>query len=191
MCQHQPWCQGWPTLDRLAARIVADQPGQGWSLLCNGVIVFDNGGELLPMAVPSLRAASSVRPGGLGRLSGSAVSQMSPVKHRSAEENHAYPREFLWRGSRNSPRRSRRPGSTSPPRPGTPGTGRHAHERHGPANADPARRGRPLKADHCVRRPGSGRSVSPGSSSCRDPRGTFQRLGRAKAVAGAARSWPG
>ena len=83
----------------------------------------------------------SVRPGGRGRLSGSAVSQMSPVKHRSAEENHAYLREFLWRGSQNSPRRSRRPGSTSPPRPGTPGTRRHAHEWHGPANAGPARRG--------------------------------------------------
>jgi hypothetical protein len=27
---------------------VADQPGQGWSLLCNGVILFDDGGELLP-----------------------------------------------------------------------------------------------------------------------------------------------
>jgi hypothetical protein len=27
---------------------VADQPGQGWSLLCNGVIEFDDGGELLP-----------------------------------------------------------------------------------------------------------------------------------------------
>jgi hypothetical protein len=26
---------------------VADQPGQGWSLLCNGVIEFDDGGELL------------------------------------------------------------------------------------------------------------------------------------------------
>jgi hypothetical protein len=32
----------------LAAWIVADQPGQGWSLLCNGVILFDDGGELLP-----------------------------------------------------------------------------------------------------------------------------------------------
>jgi hypothetical protein len=28
--------------------MVADQPGQGWSLLCNGVILFDDGGELLP-----------------------------------------------------------------------------------------------------------------------------------------------
>ena len=48
MCQHQPRCPEWPTPDHLAARIVADQPGQGWSLLCNGVILFDDGGELLP-----------------------------------------------------------------------------------------------------------------------------------------------
>jgi len=48
MCQHQPRCPQWAAPDHLAARIVADQPGQGWSLLCNGVIVFDDGGELLP-----------------------------------------------------------------------------------------------------------------------------------------------
>jgi len=48
MCQHQPRCPRWTAPDHLAARIVADQPGQGWSLLCNGVIVFDDGGELLP-----------------------------------------------------------------------------------------------------------------------------------------------
>jgi hypothetical protein len=38
---------------------VADQPGQGWSLLCNGVILFDDGGELLP----DRRAAMSERLG--------------------------------------------------------------------------------------------------------------------------------
>lgn len=48
MCQHQPRCPQWPAPDHLAARIVADHPAQGWSLLCNGVIVFDDGGELLP-----------------------------------------------------------------------------------------------------------------------------------------------
>jgi hypothetical protein len=48
MCQHEPRCPEWRALDHLAAQIVADQPGQGWSLLCNGVIVFDDGGELLP-----------------------------------------------------------------------------------------------------------------------------------------------
>jgi Family of unknown function (DUF5999) len=48
MCQHQPRCPEWPAPDHLAARIVADQPRQGWSLLGNGVIEFDDGGELLP-----------------------------------------------------------------------------------------------------------------------------------------------
>jgi len=48
MCQHHPECPHWPAPDHLAARIVADHPEQGWRLLCNGVIVFDDGGELLP-----------------------------------------------------------------------------------------------------------------------------------------------
>jgi hypothetical protein len=48
MCTHQPPCPRWAASDRRAARIVSDQVGQGWSLLCNGVIVFDDGGELLP-----------------------------------------------------------------------------------------------------------------------------------------------
>ena len=52
MCQHQPRCPEWPTPDYLTARIVADQPRQGWSLLCNGVIVSDDGGELLPDGCP-------------------------------------------------------------------------------------------------------------------------------------------
>jgi hypothetical protein len=30
---------------------VASHPEQGWSLLCNGVVLFDDGGELPP--VPS------------------------------------------------------------------------------------------------------------------------------------------
>jgi len=49
----------WPAPDHLAARIVADQPGQGWSLLCNGVILFDDGGELFP----DHSAAASGHPG--------------------------------------------------------------------------------------------------------------------------------
>lgn len=34
--------------DRDAARIVVSHPEQGWSLLCNGVILFEDTGELLP-----------------------------------------------------------------------------------------------------------------------------------------------
>lgn len=34
--------------DREAARVVAHHPEQGWSLLCNGVLLFEDTGELLP-----------------------------------------------------------------------------------------------------------------------------------------------
>jgi len=45
--------------DRDAARTVAFHPEQGWSLLCNGVIVFDDMGEILPGggAIPPHRPA--------------------------------------------------------------------------------------------------------------------------------------
>jgi hypothetical protein len=34
--------------DREAARLVAYHPEQWWGLLCNGVVCFDDCGELLP-----------------------------------------------------------------------------------------------------------------------------------------------
>jgi hypothetical protein len=48
MCTHQPPCPPADRPDHDAARTVACHPEQGWSLLCNGVIVFDDLGELLP-----------------------------------------------------------------------------------------------------------------------------------------------
>lgn len=48
MCQHQPPCPAADAIDRDAARVVASFPEQGWSLLCNGVVVFDDFGEILP-----------------------------------------------------------------------------------------------------------------------------------------------
>jgi uncharacterized protein DUF5999 len=48
MCSHQPTCPASDQHDREAARVVAGHPEQGWSLLCNGVVVFDDTGELLP-----------------------------------------------------------------------------------------------------------------------------------------------
>ena len=47
-CQHQPPCPAASQPDRLAAVVVRAHPDQGWSLLCNGVVVFDDGGCLLP-----------------------------------------------------------------------------------------------------------------------------------------------
>ncbi len=48
MCKHQPPCPAAESPDREAARVMAAHPEQGWGLLCNGVILFDDTGELLP-----------------------------------------------------------------------------------------------------------------------------------------------
>jgi len=48
MCEHQPRCPSASAVDHLAARSVACHPEQGWSRLCNGVVLFDDSGELLP-----------------------------------------------------------------------------------------------------------------------------------------------
>jgi hypothetical protein len=47
-CQHQSPCPSADSPDRDAAQTVASHPEQGWSLLCNGVLLFEDTGELLP-----------------------------------------------------------------------------------------------------------------------------------------------
>jgi hypothetical protein len=47
-CHHFPPCPVATAPDRHAARTVATHPEQGWGLLCNGVVLFDDSGELLP-----------------------------------------------------------------------------------------------------------------------------------------------
>lgn len=51
MCHHIPQCPRADAMDRDAARLVSSHPEQGWSLLCNGVVVFEDTGELLPGGV--------------------------------------------------------------------------------------------------------------------------------------------
>jgi hypothetical protein len=48
MCTHSPNCPTADSPDREAARVIAGHPEQGWGLLCNGLIVFDDTGELMP-----------------------------------------------------------------------------------------------------------------------------------------------
>lgn len=48
MCQHQQPCPSADSADRESARLLAHHPEQGWSLLCNGVLLFEDTGELLP-----------------------------------------------------------------------------------------------------------------------------------------------
>jgi hypothetical protein len=48
LCTHTLKCPSADSSDREAALIVASHPEQGWSLLCNGVLLFEDTGELLP-----------------------------------------------------------------------------------------------------------------------------------------------
>ncbi|MBA2416523.1 MAG: hypothetical protein H0V64_11675 [Geodermatophilaceae bacterium] len=48
MCSHHPGCPTADSPDRDAAHVVSSHPEQGWSLLCNGVVLFDDNGEILP-----------------------------------------------------------------------------------------------------------------------------------------------
>jgi len=48
MCLHRPQCPSALASDRMAARVTVSHPEQGWSLLCNGIVLFDDAGALLP-----------------------------------------------------------------------------------------------------------------------------------------------
>ena len=50
-CPHQPACPDADSKDARAARMVADHWEQGWALLCNGTLVFDDEGVLTPRLV--------------------------------------------------------------------------------------------------------------------------------------------
>lgn len=39
MCHHMPECPDGQAPDAMAARVVAGHPEQGWSLLCDGVVL--------------------------------------------------------------------------------------------------------------------------------------------------------
>ena len=48
MCQHTPHCPSADAADACTAHVRISRPEQGWCLLCNGVIFFDDGGAILP-----------------------------------------------------------------------------------------------------------------------------------------------
>ncbi|MFI6881154.1 DUF5999 family protein [Streptomyces sp. NPDC050400] len=48
MCTHATPCPTAESPDGEAAIVVAAHPELGWSLLCNGLLVFDDTGALLP-----------------------------------------------------------------------------------------------------------------------------------------------
>ena len=48
MCDHNPCCPAAVAADARSAHVRSAHPEQGWCLLCNGVIIFDDGGAILP-----------------------------------------------------------------------------------------------------------------------------------------------
>ena len=48
MCTHSPQCPDADSVCRTLALVIAEHHEQGWALLCNGVIHFDDNLDLLP-----------------------------------------------------------------------------------------------------------------------------------------------
>jgi hypothetical protein len=48
MCEHVPCCPSADADDCRSAHVRVPHPEQGWCLLCNGVVLFDDGGAILP-----------------------------------------------------------------------------------------------------------------------------------------------
>lgn len=48
MCTHSPACSAADAGEACLAQAVYRHDEQGWCLLCNGVILFDDGGAILP-----------------------------------------------------------------------------------------------------------------------------------------------
>ena len=62
MCHHRPRCPSPDRPDRNAAHVLVAHPEQGWSLLCNGVILFDDSGLLMPDGRAVAAPAGSPQP---------------------------------------------------------------------------------------------------------------------------------
>jgi uncharacterized protein DUF5999 len=70
-CSHTPVCPSADAADREAAHTMVAYPEQGWSLLCNGVVLFDDTGEWLPSgAVIEPHRPTDVHPEAFGLLVG-------------------------------------------------------------------------------------------------------------------------
>lgn len=48
MCGHESECPAADASTAYSAHVIAPHPEQGWCLLCNGIILFDDGGAILP-----------------------------------------------------------------------------------------------------------------------------------------------
>ncbi len=75
-CPHRPQCPDANSPDREAAQAIVSHPEQGWSLLCNGIVIFEDAGELLPGA--------AIRPGSQTQQEEQLVEEWFSRRSRSA-----------------------------------------------------------------------------------------------------------
>ena len=92
MCKHQPRCPDALAPDCKAAREKVSHPEQGWSLLCNGVVLFEDAGALLPSGrevAPPIMASAVIRVAPAGtRAAPDAPSLTGRQRSRSAYAGH-------------------------------------------------------------------------------------------------------
>ena len=115
MCPHTPPCPDPSGPDREAARTIIGHPEQGWSLLCNGIVVFEDTGELLPDgdAIEPHRPTDLIPAAPIARRSAAATH--SPAASRPAER----PPPGRLRSPAPAARLSPRPGAPSAAVPST------------------------------------------------------------------------
>lgn len=85
-CPHLPLCPPPQARDCLAARIIAGHPEQGWSLLCNGVVVFEDTGALLPGGLVMEPGRARCHAGAAGVTQAGHARTVGPVPPGRARE---------------------------------------------------------------------------------------------------------
>lgn len=75
-------CPSADASDHHAAQVIAAHPEQGWVLLCNGIIRFDDDGELLTSVADPLRQATLETAGAGSELAASRQMRLAPSLER-------------------------------------------------------------------------------------------------------------
>jgi anti-sigma regulatory factor (Ser/Thr protein kinase) len=91
MCQHAPPCPPANAPDRAAAHIIAGYPEQGWNLLCNGIVLFEDTGMLLPDGTVTEPHRATGRTPADGLLPNEARRPVAPAPHGRAHERGPRP----------------------------------------------------------------------------------------------------
>jgi len=85
-CPHAPPCPPPGAPGRQAARVIAGHHEQGWSLLCNGVVVFEDTGALLPDGSVVEPDRITCQPGFTGTPQAGHARTVAPVPAGRARE---------------------------------------------------------------------------------------------------------